>query len=224
MVLLSIGEKVRILLDVLGLKQKEAAPIIGVDRSTFTRKLGIGSDEKPGRFYWSQLADFLIYHHIDLTDFYKAETKDQTRKLVSIGNRKRDHWAWIPVIKISQLERWDWMDINSIDHNKEVKGDTEDPKAFFIPASGPYMTGHAPNGSTIREGHLLLVEPNAEKINGCLVLCNIDAQVSVKIWHDEGGIIILQALGPNIAPITLVDADQKASFKAMRITRFSGVV
>ena len=222
--MLSTPEKLKIILDLRDEKQEVLADLLGKSRETVAKKLGIKSRAKPVKIFQEELIAILEYFEIELEDLKRADTFEQLQKLAHGTKRKRDHWNWIPVFDESQIADWTWTDLEFLHEAaaKEERAMTEDPDAFYFLAQGEHMTGYAPNGSTLREGHLLLVEPNAVKESGCLVLCFLEGQVSVKIWHKTNGTITLQSLAPNIAPVIVIDPGQEESLAVFRITRFTG--
>ena len=198
--------------------QDVLAHVWGKHRTTVSKKLNgkvaISIDE---------LIKTLEYWKIELDEFRQADTDAQLRKLANVDKCKRDQWNWIPVFDESQIANRTWIDLEfprEAIATRAGKAVTKDPDAFYFMAAGEHMVGHAPNGTTLREGYLLLVEPNTAKESGCLVLCYLEGQASVKIWHDNDGIITLQSLDPKIAPVIIIDPDHKKSLVVYRITRF----
>jgi SOS-response transcriptional repressor LexA len=127
--------------------------------------------------------------------------------------RDDDHRP-IPVINIAACGGW--KDFTDLDYPVGVAdryelSSSRDPNAFYVIASGDSMVG-----GDIREGDLLLVEPNREVRNGDIVLArDPELGVTIKKFYQRNGRITLVALNDKYPPLS-PEADER--FRVFRIT------
>jgi SOS-response transcriptional repressor LexA len=101
----------------------------------------------------------------------------------------------------------DWVDFTDLSYPAGVAdryeyAPTNDPNAFYVIASGDSMTG-----SGISEGDLLLVEPNKELQNGCIVLAQGENGCTIKKFQKRDDLIILLPTNDKYDPIYLKESD-----------------
>jgi SOS-response transcriptional repressor LexA len=127
--------------------------------------------------------------------------------------RDDDHRP-IPVINIAACGGWeDFTDLGypvGVADRYELTS-SRDPNAFYVIASGDSMVG-----GDIREGDLLLVEPNREVRNGDIVLARDPEQgVTIKKFFQRDGNVTLVSLNDKYPPLS-PKPDER--FRVFRIT------
>lgn len=125
-----------------------------------------------------------------------------------------DDHRLIPVINIAACGMWE--DLTDLDYpagvadRYELSG-SRDPNAFYVVASGDSMIG-----GDIREGDLLLVEPNKEVRNGDIVLAkDPELGVTVKKFYMKNGNVVLVSLNDRYPPLT---PRRDERFRVYRVT------
>lgn len=120
----------------------------------------------------------------------------------------------VPVINLAACGKW--RDFSDLDYpsghsDEQVAASTHDPHAFFIIASGDSMTG-----SDIKEGDLLLVEPERAVQDGSIVLAKKHEGCTVKKFFRHGDHIELRPMNEAHKSIFVKD---DPSFQVYRISQ-----
>jgi len=127
---------------------------------------------------------------------------------------KDDDHHLIPVINTAACGGWE--DFTDLGYpvgvaDRYEQSTTRDPNAFYVIAAGDSMVG-----GDIREGDLLLVEPNREVLNGDIVLARDPEQgVAIKKFFQREGHVILVSLNDRYPPLSPTPDDR---FRVFRIT------
>jgi len=120
----------------------------------------------------------------------------------------------IPVINVASCGGWlDFTDLGypiGVADRYELSS-SRDLNAFYVIATGDSMVG-----GDIREGDLLLVEPNREVRNGDIVFARDPEQgVAIKKFYQRPGQIMLVSLNDKYPPLTPTRDER---FRVFRIT------
>lgn len=109
----------------------------------------------------------------------------------------------IPVI--NQAACGKWRDFSDLEYpaghaDEQIAASTNDPYAFFVVASGDSMTG-----SDIKEGDLLLVEPERAVQDGSIVLAKNHEGCTVKKFFRHGDHVELRPMSDSHKSIFVKD-------------------
>ena len=121
-----------------------------------------------------------------------------------------------PIPVINTVACGGWKDFTDLGYPVGVAdryelSSSRDPNAFYVIATGDSMVG-----GDIRDGDLLLVEPNREVLNGDIVLARDPEQgVTIKKFFQRQGHITLVSLNDRYPPLNPTQDDR---FRVFRIT------
>lgn len=192
---MSIALRVKSTREALGLTQVELAEKVGTSQQSI-EQLENGKTKRPR--YLPELAKVLevtVDWLLDGTSFGNISPIEKQRTIqlypliswVSAGE-------WQEAVEsygIKDFDEWYESDI-------KILG-----KAFWLRVNGDSMT--SPTGQSIPDGHMILVDPGREPVNGSLVIAKlIDAnEATFKKLVIDGGNKFLKGLNPNwpIIPI-----------------------
>ena len=176
-----LAENIDRLMAEAGLSDRDVASKYGCEENLIYR-LRTGS--KPaGKESIVKLAGILQRQDID---FYIPRELEGKTRVVQRGR-------YIPVFNAITGPPKDYTDKGypvGISDRQEL-AETRDPNAFYVEAEGDSMIG-----DDIREGDLLLVEPNKEAREGDIVFCRNDNGVTVKRFFRGPDHIELRPMNP----------------------------
>lgn len=121
----------------------------------------------------------------------------------------------VPVINRASCGAW--LDQTDLDFPVGVSEQylvtaIEDPNAFYVEAQGESMTG-----GRILPGDMLLVSPAAEVRPGHIVLAKGPDGVTVKVFRQRNGEIVLQALNPDYPDLVVAPHPDFRVYRVVRV-------
>ena len=205
-------QKIKTLLKLRGEKHYTLGELLGLERTTVTRKLNGKT-----RFFEYELQKILNHFGILLEEFEAADTYSHLVNLYKASISEKPHYVWVPVLNYAQCGAWtDFTDlefpVGIADRYEQAK--TIDENAFFIIAKGDSMVG-----AGINEGDLLLVEPNKRVENGDIVLASIDGEKTVKRIKMADDHVLLHPMNPDFETIVITDPDKLEKLIVYRVSR-----
>lgn len=207
-----IKENLQLLMDLAGHNPHSLAKETGVKQPTIFRILE-GESSTPRDSTIRPLAE---YFGLSIEELRYADLKRTDRDGLALGQTpfksnvepapEQKGYRTAPVISWVQAGEWS----EAVDVHEPGYGDGYEavpsgsgPHVFWLRVIGDSMT--APSGTSIPEGHLILVDPDVEAMNGSLVVAKlVDSQeVTFKKLVIDAGQKYLKPLNPDYKTISI---------------------
>ena len=189
--IMSFGERLRIARQSQGLTQQQLAELIGVSRSTVA--MWETGEHQPDLDTVSKLATILKVS----VDFLLGKTEDPT----SLEQRLKDQPWYVELRPIPVYNGANAGDIGTFPDDRNIV------MWISVPKKGPGKYGVIVHGDSmepdIKDGDIVVIDPDVAIDNGSKVIVIIDGQAYVKKIYFQDNVIVLQSLNPRYPPMTI---------------------
>ena len=189
--IMSFSERLRIARQSRGLTQQQLAELIGVSRSTVA--MWETGEHQPDLDTVSKLATILKVS----VDFLLGKTEDPT----PLEQRLKDQPWYVELRPIPVYNGANAGDIGTFPDDRNIV------MWISVPKKGPGKYGVIVHGDSmepdIKDGDIVVIDPDVAIDNGSKVIVIIDGQAYVKKIYFQNNVIVLQSLNSRYPPITI---------------------